>query len=118
MPTLFQPNSLARITRYIASTPEHVSVLSKRWIEWAAPRLNLALREYIQVRGEPFELDPWLRDVTRSLLFALARRLRDTGINPAIFRNVPALRRAIRWKYCPTWLTAKDHMIAVLQKAS
>ena len=101
---------------YCASIPEHVSVLSKRWFQWAAEQLNMKLVASEFVSGEPFQLKNWMFDGSRQTLFAAVQRLRAAGINMSHVRRVPFVGRAVDWTYCPWWLTAKDQIIVALTK--
>jgi 2-polyprenyl-3-methyl-5-hydroxy-6-metoxy-1,4-benzoquinol methylase len=101
---------------WYCSIPEHVSFLSRRWFEWAATRLDMRVLACEHVSGENFALYPWLRDGTRNALFALVQRLRSLGIEPSFVRYLPVIGRAVSWRHCPWWLTAKDQIIVVMKK--
>ena len=101
---------------WYCSLPEHVSFLSPRWFEWAATRLGMRVRTCEHVSGETFEIYPWLRDGTRNALFALVQRLRSSGTDPSFLRHLPVIGRAVSWRHCPWWLTAKDQIIVVMKK--
>jgi len=101
---------------WYCSIPEHVSFLSRRWFEWAAPRLGMALRNCEYVSAEHFDFYQWLRDGARNTLFALMQRLRTAGIDPSFLRPLPVVGRAVSWRTCPWWLTAKDQILVTLQK--
>jgi hypothetical protein len=103
---------------WYCSIPEHVSFLSPRWFEWAATRLGMRVRACEHVSGETFEIYPWLRDGTRNELFALVQRLRSSGIDPSFLRHLPVIGRAVSWRHCPWWLTAKDQIIVVMKKTA
>jgi hypothetical protein len=76
----------------------------------------MTLRTCDRISAEPFNLLRWLHDGTRNSMFALVYRLRTFGVDPSFLRHLPVLGRAVNWKYCPLWLTAKDQLVAVLQK--
>ena len=66
---------------WYSSLPEHVSFLSRRWLEWAAAQLDLRIASYELLSSEPTSWTRWARSLLQLSLFTFVRVLRERQVD-------------------------------------
>ncbi len=93
---------------WYCSLPEHISFYSEATMLSLADQLNLKSLTHIRLSHVRTHLDQHIKQIIANLTSAFLYRTRGLGI--------PPLYRRIKNSPAPGWLTARDHMLHILQK--